>query len=144
MFRGKASVVKNLMVVGKLSILLACSPAVAEDIYNPKFFHYQGTGLIIKDLIDISLGWLKRLDDNQKAKHAEAITHSLLYTENGQSVTWYQGNASGMSRVVMTWPTGSGYCRRLHTQVIAYNTERTLAATACYHNSSGKWQWAIE
>lgn len=132
------------MVVGKLSILLACSPAIAEDIYNPKFFQYEGSGLIIRDLIDISLGWFKRLDDNQKAKHAEAITHSLLYTENGQSVTWYQGNASGMARVVMTWPTGSGYCRRLHTQVIAFNTERTLAATACYHNSSGKWRWAIE
>jgi surface antigen len=64
-----------------------------------------------------------------------------MMAENGQVVRWYENNASGESVPVMTWPTGSGYCRRIHIQTIAYNTEKTASATACFENANSSWRW---
>lgn len=67
-----------------------------------------------------------------------------MVAENGQTVSWYHSDASGMVMPAMTWPTGTGYCRRIHIQAIAYNTEKTVAATACFDNSTNKWNWLTD
>lgn len=130
------------MVLGKLSILLCSIPASAE-LANPRFFEYQ-SGPPIAEIINFSFGWFKTLDDEEKSAYYSSITHAVMYAENGDSVEWYKNKASGWAKPVMTWPTGSGYCRRLHIQAIAYNTEKTMARTACYDNASGKWSWLRE
>ena len=140
MFSAKVSVVKSLMVVGKLSILLSGSIAYANPIDNPRFFEYQG-GAFINRLVDFSFGWFKTLDNEQKVAYSQALTHAVMMSENGQAVRWYHNNASGYAVPVHTWPTGNGYCRRVHVQAIAYSTEKTMSATACYSNSSSQWQW---
>jgi surface antigen len=121
-------------------MLLVSGNVLANDIYNPKFFNYQG-GTFVNHLMDVSFGWFKKLDDEEKAAHNQAITHALMYSENGQSVTWYQNKASGYSVPVMTWPSGSGYCRRLHIQVIAHGIEKTMSQTACFENAHSIWRW---
>lgn len=128
------------MVVGKLLILLSSSVAVADTIDDPKFFSYRG-GNFTNQLVDFSFGWFKTLDSAQKAVYNQSITHAIMFSENGQTVRWYEGDASGEATPVATWPTGSGYCRRLHIQAIAYNTEKTMSATACYTNASSDWRW---
>ncbi len=130
------------MVLGKLLILLS-NPAQANGIDNPRFFDYRG-GPMISELINVSFGWFKTLDENQKSAYYQSITHAVMYAENGQKVEWYQGNASGYTVPVMTWPNGSGYCRRMYIQAIAYNTERTMQRTACFNNPNSKWQWMRE
>ncbi len=130
------------MVLGKLLILLN-NPVQATGIDNPRFFDYRG-GPMISELINISFGWFKTLDENQKSAYYQSITHAVMYAENGQKVEWYQGNASGYTVPVMTWPNGSGYCRRMYIQAIAYNTERTMQRTACFSNPNSKWQWMRE
>jgi surface antigen len=142
MFKEKASAVKGWMVLGKLLILLS-SPAQAADINNPRFFDYRG-GPALGELISVSFGWFRTLDDNQKSAYYQSITHAVMYAENGQKVEWYQGDASGYTLPVMTWPNGSGYCRRMYIQAIAYNTERTMQKTACFNNTNTKWQWMRE
>lgn len=127
------------MVAGKLSILLSTS-ALANDISNPRFFEYTG-GDFVNRLADISFGWFKTLDDDQKEEYYQSLNHALMYAENGQTVRWYRRNASGSSTPVMTWPTGSGYCRRLHIHAIAYSTPKTMTATACFDNNNSKWRW---
>jgi hypothetical protein len=57
---------------------------------------------------------------------------------------WYEGRASGTAVPVMTWPTGSGYCRRIHLQTIAYGQEKTMSQTACFQNIQDKWRWVRE
>jgi surface antigen len=143
MFSEKVSVVKSLMVVGKLLTLLVSAPAVASELHNPRFFEYRA-GNFINQLAIVSFGWFRTLDDEQSAAYTQSLTHALMYAENGEAVDWYKNNASGFAVPVLTWPTGSGYCRRLHVQAIAYNVEKTMAATACYSNSSSKWQWVRE
>jgi len=61
-----------------------------------------------------------------------------------KAVEWYKRDASGVAVPVMTWPTGSGYCRRMHIQAIAYGVQKTLSKTACFSNASSNWQWIRE
>lgn len=129
------------MVVGKLLILLSLSNyAVASDLENPRFFEYRSGGFANR-LLDISFGWFKTLDDEQKSAYYQSITHALEYAENGQSVEWYKNDASGVTTPVMTWPTGTGYCRHIQIEAIAYNTRKVKSATACFDNASSNWRW---
>jgi len=142
MFKEKVSAVKSWMVLGKLLILLN-NPVQATDINNPRFFDYRG-GPVLSELLNVSFGWFKTLDEEQKSAYYQSITHAVMYAENGQKVEWYRGDASGYTLPVMTWPNGSGYCRRIYIQAIAYNTERTMQRTACFDNPNSKWRWARE
>jgi surface antigen len=128
------------MVVGKLLTLLATSPSLASDISNPRFFEYSAGGFG-NNLIDLSFGWFRTLDDDQKEHYHRALMHAVMTAENGQKVSWYRRDASGYAVPVHTWPTGSGYCRRIHIQAIAYSTEKTMTATACYNNAHDNWEW---
>ena len=131
------------MVVGKLSMLLAASPAIANDINDPKFFEYR-SGNFVNRLVDVSFGWFKSLDREQKEAYHQSIHHAVMMAENGQRVTWYKNDASGFAAPVFTWPNGNGYCRRIHIQTIAYGMEKTQSATACFDNAHTNWRWIRE
>ena len=128
------------MVVGKLLILTTSSVAVANELENPRFFEYSG-GNFTNRLIDLSFGWFKTLDDEQKLSYNQALTQAVMYADNGQAVRWYKNNASGQVIPAVTFPAGSGYCRRIHIQTIAYGVEKTMRANACYDISSSRWTW---
>lgn len=128
------------MVAGKLSILLAISPALSADISDPRFFEYR-SGNFSNNLIELTFGWFRTLDDDQKEHYYRSLMHAVMAAENGEKVSWYKRNASGYAIPVHTWPTGSGYCRRIHIQAIAHGTEKTMAATACFDNAQDNWRW---
>jgi surface antigen len=128
------------MVAGKLSILLAASPVQASDISNPRFFEYRSGGFVNR-LADVSFGWFRTLNEDQSAAYHQSLTHAVMMAENGQKVQWYHRDASGYAVPVITWPTGNGYCRRVHIQAVAYNIEKSMAATACFDDSQGQWTW---
>ena len=131
------------MVVGKLLMLLAISPAHANDINEPRFFEYRSGGFTNR-LVDFTFGWFRTLDSEQKEAYHSTIHHAVMMAENGQRVTWYKNDASGHATSVMTWPNGTGYCRRVHIQAIAYGMEKTMAATACFNNAHTNWRWVKE
>lgn len=131
------------MVAGKLSILLATSSVQANDINNPQFFEYR-SGAFVNRVIDVTFGWFKTLDREQKEAYHQSINHAVMMAENGQKVTWYRNDASGFAVPVMTWPNGNGYCRRIHIQTIAYSMEKTMSATACFDNAHTQWRWIRE
>lgn len=128
------------MVLGKLLTLLVISPVHASELENPRFFEYRSNGFINR-LAEFSFGWFKTLTPSQKSAYDQALTHAIMTAENGQAVSWYKDDASGYAVPVVTWPTGSGYCRRMHIQAIAYGVEKTMSATACYDNSQDNWRW---
>jgi surface antigen len=140
MFNEKALAVRNLMVAGKLLILLAISPATANELENPRFFEYR-SGSFVNQIVTLSFGWFKTLDEEQKSAYDQSLYHALMSAENGEKVSWYRNDASGYAVPVMTWPTGSGYCRRMHIQAIAHGMEKTMSATACYDNAHDNWRW---
>ena len=131
------------MVAGKLSILLVANPAYSNDISNPRFFEYRG-GSFVNRVTDISFGWFRTLNQKQLDEYHQSLTHAVMMAENGQTVRWYRDDASGYAVPVMTWPTGSGYCRRIHVQAIAYGVEKTKTATACFDNAQENWRWVSD
>lgn len=128
------------MVVGKLLILTTSSTVAAKEFENPRFFEYQG-GSFTNRLVDLSFGWFKTLDNEQKLSYNQAMTQAVMYADNGEAVRWYKNDASGLVIPAVTFPSGSGYCRRMHIQAIAYGVEKTMRANACYDNSSDQWTW---
>lgn len=128
------------MVVGKLLILTASNTALANNIENPQFFEYRNGGFF-NNLVDLSFGWFKTLDDEQKIAYNQAIAHAVFYADNGQAVKWYKNNASGSVVPAMTWPSSAGYCRRIHIQAIAHGVEKTMKATACFNEVDNRWIW---
>ena len=143
MFNVKALVVKSLMAVGKLSILAVISTASASSIDNPKFFEYK-SGSFSNRLAAVTFGWFRKLDDDQNDAYQQAITHAVMFADNGRRVEWSRGDANGYAVPVMTWPTGSGFCRRIHTQIIAFSMVKNLSQTACFSNASSNWRWMPE
>lgn len=131
------------MVVGKLSILLAINPVQASNINNPQFYEYK-SGAFVNRLVEVSFGWFKTLDPEQKEAYHSSVHHAVMMAENGQRVTWYKNDASGFAVPVMSWPTGNGYCRRIHVQTIAYGMEKAMSATACFDNAHTNWRWVRE
>lgn len=128
------------MVVGKLLTLLAINPVYADTIDNPRFFNYTG-GDFFNRLADFSFGYMRTLSESDKSQHQKALNHAVMFADNGEQVVWYGNRSSGYSMPVATWPKGNGYCRRIHTQAIAYNTEKTMAVTACYNQVDNRWTW---
>lgn len=128
------------MVAGKLSILIISSPSLANDLENPRFFEYRNGGFMNR-LSDLSFGWFKTLDDEQKIAYNQALAHAVFYANNGEPVRWYKKDASGIVVPAMTWPSGAGYCRRMHIQAIAYGVEKTMSATACFNDVDNRWTW---
>jgi surface antigen len=126
------------MVVGKSLILT--STAYASDLENPRFFEYRNGGFM-NNIVDVSFGWFRTLDDEQKLSYSKALTHAVEYADNGETVRWYKNDASGTVTPTVTYPSGSGFCRRIHIQTIAYNVQKTLSVKACYDNTRDKWTW---
>ena len=128
------------MVAGKLLTLVFIGNACAGEVEEPHFFEYKSNAFTNR-LSTLTFGWFKTLDKDQNDAYYQSLTHAVMYAENGQAVRWYMNNAGGISVPVMTWPTSMGYCRRIHIQTRAYNLDKTMAATACYDNTSDNWTW---
>lgn len=131
------------MVAGKLLILLGSNAVSANELSDPKFFEYRSGGFVNR-LVDVSFGWFRTLDQDQKESYNQSLIHAVMMAENGQAVRWYRGSASGYSIPVMTWPTGNGYCRRIHVQIRAHSIEKNMSATACFDNAHENWQWVYD
>ena len=129
----KVLVASFLMVVGSLS-------ANADTLENPRFFEYRSSRFVNR-LAEISFGWFKTLDDDQKSAYYSSIIHAVMYAENGEPVRWYVNNASGEIVPVVTVPNGNGYCRRMHIQTIAHGVQKTMASTACFNDVDNTWKW---
>jgi surface antigen len=140
MFNAKVSVVKGLMVIGKLLTLLSISNVYASDIRNPQFFEYHSNAFTNR-LIDVTFGWRKTLSQEDILQYHQSINHAISMAENGQEVKWYGNNSSGYAVPVVTWPSGNGYCRRVYIQTIAYNIKKINPATACYDQGEETWRW---
>ena len=129
------------MVVGKsLTLVILLTSIARADVFNPRFDTYT-SGSAVGDFLNITFGWFKKLDDEQLDRYHSSIIHALEYAELEQRVTWYSKDASGFAVPVAEWPTGSGYCRQLHIEVIAYNQRKTKSVRSCYNSMTEYWTW---
>lgn len=110
------------------------------DIVNPKFFE-NVNGSLADKVLNVSFGWFKSLDDEQKRAYHSSIAIALEEANPGQYVKWYENNASGTVRVAWLLPDSIGYCKRLHIEAIAYSTQKNFQVTACFNDVDKRWRW---
>jgi hypothetical protein len=124
-----------LTVLGKsltLAFLINSSPAGAFTV---------DAGRFTNNLTPVSFGWFKRLDNVEESAYYASIMQALFTADEGELVVWYKGTANGATRVVATYPTGGGYCRRLQVSVTDFNRTVQFSPTACFQNGLNAWTW---
>ena len=116
------------------------SNAQTINIENPKF--YESTnGSLLNQIIDVSFGWFKGLDSEQKTAYYSSLILALEEVQPGQFARWYKNNASGTVRVAWQYPKNGVMCKRLHIHLIAHDAEKNMQTTACFNEVDNRWHW---
>lgn len=122
--------------------LTSLGNAQTIDISNPRFYSdVNGTNL--RKIMNVSFGWFKTLDQEQKEAYYSSIVLALKEGQPDQpvGVRWYRNDASGVTRVVWQENRTAGFCKRLHISVIAYDMLKNIQTTACFNEVDNRWTW---
>jgi hypothetical protein len=129
-----------LTTTATLLVMSTSTNANPVNIENPKFYE-EVNGPLLERIINVSFGWFKELDHEQKAAYYSSLILALEEVQPGQFARWYKNNASGVVRVAWQFPRNGTLCKRLHINLIAYDTEKNIQTTACFNEVDNRWQW---
>ena len=110
------------------------------NIDNPRFYS-DVNGTFLRQILNVSFGWFKTLDDSQKEAYYGSIIMALEDAQPGQFARWYKNNASGTVRVAWQELRTAGLCKRLHISLIAHDTIKNIQTTACFNDIDNRWSW---
>lgn len=116
--------------------------AQSINIENPRFFELVN-GPLENKILNFSFGWFKTLNADQRKAYLGSIAIALEEANPGQFVRWYESDASGSVRVAWILPDSIGFCKRLHIETIAYNTQKNFQVTACFNDVDNRWRWQL-
>lgn len=135
--------VRNLMVLGKLFLILACTNSYAQSWDSPinNRWHNNDSGIGI--LLNLSKYFTTQLKSQDRELHRHAVYHALNNLENGETAEWFNDrtDAQGKARIVMTVPANGSICRRVYSWVRLGAQERSFEDTACYNVTSKMWNF---
>lgn len=126
-----------------MAALLVMSTSVNSqtiNIGNPRFYN-ETNGPFLKQVLNVSFGWFKTLDNEQKEAYYSSMIVALEEAQPGQSARWYRNNASGTIRVAWQEPRNGSICKRLHISIIAHDTLKNMQTTACFNEVDNDWLW---
>jgi hypothetical protein len=123
-----------------LLVMNTSTNANTVNIENPKFYD-SVSGDLLEQIINVSFGWFKELDADQKTAYYSSLILALEEVQPGQYSRWYKNNASGTVRVAWQYPKNGSLCKRLHISLIAHNAQRDMQTTACFNDIDNKWHW---
>jgi surface antigen len=140
--------VKDSMGIGKFlasSVLCVfCTLAIA----NPPSSEYptynaQYSDNPIRAITEYFRGRASFLDDDDKQLYVRSVMLALEQTQNGEIVEWWskRNPANGRTRIISTYPTGSGYCRVYQTEVILNGNAQYFQERACIQGGLTGWQF---
>jgi len=147
--------VKNLMAVGKSfaiasSLLLlghcATAPTVQVPV-EPRSSHSSVETVYNSELSTPSVitNFLRfhyyMLPEEDKLTQRESIFFALNNLDHDVVTSWYnsKNNTQGHVKVVSSYPTGSGYCRVILSQIIYKGKQRSFSETACLNSTTQSW-----
>lgn len=113
------------------------------NIENPRFYNELHGGNTLHHILNISFGWFKTLDKEQKEAYHSSIVVALEEAQPGQFARWYKNDASGVVRVAWQEPRNGSICKRLHISLIAYSTVKEVQSTACFNEVDNRWSWYL-
>lgn len=117
-----------------------CINAQTINIENPRFGD-DNSRSTLGQIINVSFGWFKTLDESQKEAYYSSMILALEESQPGQFARWYRNDASGTVRVAWQELRNGTVCKRLHISVIAYGTVKNMQTTACFNEVEDTWNW---
>ena len=123
-----------------LLVMSTSTNAQSISIQEPRFYN-EVSGSTLRQILNLSFGWFKTLDDEQKEAYYSSIIIALEEAQPGQFARWYKKNASGTVRVAWQEPRNGSVCKRLHISVIAYDMIKNMQTTACFNEADNRWSW---
>lgn len=138
------------MVVGKSSILaLIISVSILSGCANTQETYlnsssvgssanttYLETSTSVATVVNLFRWSSAKLPKEDQLKQEQAVFYALDNLEEGQVTKWYnaKNGSQGAVKVVMTYPSGSGFCRVLLSQITYKNKTRDFKETACINH----------
>lgn len=133
--------VKNIMALGKLFLILACSNSYAQSWTGPMNRDRIKNDGLLAFTYNMSVYYGSRLPKADNALHSQAVYHALNNLDNGELIEWYNDrtNSHGKARIVYTIPGSGTICRRIHSWVQTADRSNNYEDTACYNNNTNSW-----
>lgn len=129
-----------MITMAALLVMNTSTNAQTINIENPRFYQ-DVSGSNLRQILNISFGWFKTLDNDQKEAYYSSMILALEEAQPGQSARWYRNNASGTVRVAWQEPRNGSVCKRLHISVIAHDLLKNMQTTACFNEVDNTWSW---
>ena len=133
--------VKNLMVLGKLCLILVCSNSYAQSWEGSSHRDWSRSDNLLGLGYNVARYFSAKLDKLDVAYHSRAVIFALNNVDTGDVVEWYndQNASHGKVRISATW-TGSGNtCRQVQSYVITGRNSFTYSDRACYNSNINTW-----
>lgn len=108
--------------------VLIANTAIAQE--EPRFFEARGRNDSVR-FVQMTFGYFRTLDDEQKRKYNGSINFAVERLNAGETVNWYENNASGTVTVLYVENLTAGYCKTMLIQAIAYGVEKRMTAKGC-------------
>lgn len=95
-----------------------------------RFYEANGRNDAIRSM-QMFFGYFRTLDDEQKRKYNGSINFAVERLNAGETVNWYENNASGSVTVLYVENLTAGHCKTMIIQAIAHGVERRMTARGC-------------
>lgn len=145
---------KNWMAVMRLLTLLLTSLILTNCAGNPHSVNDSGSyGSVVKSydqvtssanlLYNYTLSKKYRLSKQDKNKQRDTIFYALNNLEHGKVVKWHNQDQKtwGAVKIVATYPTGTGYCRIVFSEIGKKDKSRFYKETACKDLAYHGWKF---
>ena len=134
---------KNMMVLGKLCLILVCSNSFAQSWETPIYNNWNRGDTLLGFAYNMSKFFSKRLKPEDQALHSQSVYHALNNLENGEVVEWFNDrtDAQGKTRIVYTFPANGHICRRVHSWVRFGIDSKNFEDTACFNTVLNTWKF---
>jgi surface antigen len=135
--------VKNMMVLGKLCLILVCSNSYAQSWQTPVYNNWNSGDSLFGFAYNMTKFFSKRLKPEDQALHSQSVYHALSNLENGETVEWFNDrtDAQGKAKIVYTFPANGSICRRVHSWVRFGVDSKNFEDTACFNNVLNTWNF---
>jgi|SRR5210317_711201 len=145
--------VKNLTGVMRLLILVLGSILLTNcagnhnvndsNSYKSVNKHYGNVSSSANLLYNYTLSKRYSLSKQDKEKQRNTVFYALNNLEEGKVVKWHNTdkNSWGAVKIVASYPTGSGYCRIVFSEIGKKDKSRFYKETACKDLAYYGWRF---
>lgn len=134
---------KNLMALGKLCLILACSNANAQSWGQPLYNNWVRGESASALIYNITVHFSSKLNKEDREIHARAVYHALDNLDNGEVVEWFndKNGSRGVVKIAYSWSASGLVYRRIYSWVQYGQYQRTFEDTAYQPAHTRTWNF---